>query len=374
MRGRRAWGLVLVWFLAGPAQAQDYPTRWNDQSPAEILTSLTLEEKVGQLFIVYHGPAAFMAEHGFGGSLVFSSMVKKPEELQASLAEAQRLCKIPLLVAIDQEGGKVNRLQSVLGLEDTPSAAQMAEMEAAEIAAVTRPWAVAMIRLGINTNLAPVLDPAVGPEGNLTLMGQRERAFGRSPEEIIPPASAVMSSLAGDGIGCIVKHFPGYNVLQNSDHELAVSSATLAVLDAQIVAFTGAMPQALGVMMSSIRFIAISETPAVLDPYWVGRARCGYSDRLVMTDDLWGGALRGWVSGTHTVDPVDYPPDDLRRLVLLAFDAGNDMLMVTFPRKAIEMKAILVEEITGDPVRQARLDGAVLRILQAKSDLSLTGR
>nr|MEE4269527.1 glycoside hydrolase family 3 N-terminal domain-containing protein [Candidatus Krumholzibacteria bacterium] len=371
MRGRRAWGLVLVWILAGTVQAQDFPTRWNDQSPAEILTSLTLEEKVGQLFIVYHGPAAFMAEHGFGGSLIFSSMVKKPEELQASLAEAQRQCKIPLLVAIDQEGGKVNRLQSVPGLENTPSATQMAEMEAAGIMAVTHPWAEAMIRLGINTNLAPVLDPARGPGGELTLMGKRERAFGSSPEEILAPAGAVMSSLAGNGIGCIVKHFPGYNVLQNSDHELAVSSASLAELEAQIVAFTQAMPRAMGVMMSSIRFTAVSETPAVLDPYWVGRARCGYSDRLVMTDDLWGGALRGWVSGTHTVDQVDYPAEDLHRLVLLAFDAGNDMLMVTFPAKAIEMKAILVEAIPGDPVRQALLDGAVLRILQAKLDLNL---
>jgi beta-N-acetylhexosaminidase len=228
-----------------------------------------------------------------------------------------------------------------------------------------------MIRLGINTNLAPVLDPARGPGGELTLMGRRERAFGSSSEEIVPPATAFISAFASRQIGCIVKHFPGYNVPQNSDHELAVSSATPAQVEAQIAAFTRAMSLALGVMMSSIRFTAVSETPAVLDPYWVERARCGHHDRLVMTDDLWGGALRGWVSGTAAVHATEYPENDLRRLVLLAFDAGNDMLMVTFPAKAIEMKAILVEEIGADPARQAQLDRAVLRILQAKADLGL---
>jgi beta-N-acetylhexosaminidase len=369
--GLRAWVLVLFLFLAGAVQAQDFPAGWKNQAPAEILSSLTLEEKVGQLFIVYHGPAAFMAEHGFGGALVFASMVKNPDELRDSLAEARRLCKIPLLVAIDQEGGKVNRLQSMPGLESTPSAAQMAHLGSARMAEVTAPWVEAMTRLGLNTNLAPVLDPARGPGGELTLMGQRERAFGSSTEEIVPAATAFISAFAQRQIGCIVKHFPGYIVPQNSDLELAESSATPEQVEAQIAAFTRAMPLALGVMMSSIRFTAVSETPAVLDPYWVERARCGHHDRLVMTDDLWGGALRGWVSGTAAVHATEYPENDLRRLVLLAFDAGNDMLMVTFPAKAIEMKAILVEEIGADPARQAQLDRAVLRILQAKADLGL---
>lgn len=353
------------------------PRAWTghaDTSPGEILAGLTLEEKVGQLFIIYHGPPEFMAEHGFGGSLIFQSMVKKPDELRASLASCQELCKIPLLVAIDQEGGEVNRLRPVPGLEEVASAAELGQLEPAIIDQYLEPVTRAMLDLGINTNLAPVVDPAFDGLGNITLMGQRGRAFGSSTEEIAPTARAFIKSFATRNLGCIIKHFPGYNVATNSDHELAVSTAGSQEVDAQKQAFAEVMPGALGVMMSSIRFTEYSEYPAVLDPNWVSQARCGYNDRLVMTDDLWGAALRGWVSGQSTVHPTEYPPEDLKRLTMLAFDAGNDMLMVTYPAKAVEMKSILVFEIQHDSQRTDRLNQAVLRILRAKLDLGLFAR
>jgi beta-N-acetylhexosaminidase len=357
--------------LAAPADAPPGGQFQSGMAPGEVLASLSLEEKVAQLFIVYHGPAAFMAEHGFGGTLIFESMVKQPDELRASLNEARRLCRIPLLVAMDQEGGKVNRLRPLPGLEVTPSAREMAGWSPTAIDSALAPVAAALVDLGINLNLAPVVDPATDAGGQLTLMGRRDRAFGTSAEDIAGPAAAFIQAMARAEIGCIAKHFPGYDVAENSDKELAVSSASQQIIDARIEAFAQVMDRALGVMMSSIRFTEVSAAPAVLDPGWVARARCGHHDRLVMTDDLWGGALRAWVSGVREVDPVDYPPDDLRRLVLLAFDAGNDMLMVTFPRKALEMKAVLVEVIGGDPMRQAALDAKALRILQAKADLGL---
>lgn len=358
--------LVFLLALIAPPGGQAAPL-------SERVDHLTLEEKVGQLFIVYHGPAPFMAEHGFGGSLVFESMVKNPDELRASLAEARRLCKIPLLVAMDQEGGKVNRLRPLPGLATTPSAKEMATWTAAEIEAAVAPMAAALNDLGINANLAPVVDPATDGHGRPSWMGIRDRAFGSSAQDIAPPALAFMAAFARRDIGCIVKHFPGYDVASNSDHELAVSPASPETIDARMEAFRQVMPRALGVMMSSIRFTEISAAPAVLDAGWVARARCGHADRLVMTDDLWGNALRAWVSGVPEVDPTEYPAVDLRRLALLAFDAGNDMLMVTYPQKAVEMKAVLVEVIAGDPERQAALDAKVRRILQAKADLGLLG-
>lgn len=349
------------------------PARGQAGTLGELVDGLTLEEKVGQLFLVYHGPPDFMAEHGFGGSLVFTSMVENPDELRDSLAEARRLCKIPLLVAVDQEGGKVNRLRPLAGLAETPSAREMAGWNAAEIEAAAAPMAAALADLGVNTNLAPVLDPATDARGRPTWMGIRHRAFGSTAQDIAPPAVAFMAAFARRDIGCVVKHFPGYDVATNSDHELAVSSASPETIDARMEAFRRVMPRALGVMMSSIRFTEVSAAPAVLDAGWVARARCGHADRLVLTDDLWGSALRAWVSGVSEVGPAEYPAADLRRLVLLAFDAGNDMLMVTYPQKAVQMKAVLVEVIAGDPVRQAQLDARVRRILQAKADLGLLG-
>lgn len=355
----------------GGADGPELPAGWTDATPTEILVGMTLEEKVGQLFIVYHSPPGYMAEHGFGGSLVFASMVREPEDLRASLAEAQRRCRIPLLVAVDQEGGNVNRLASLPGLQQTPTPREMAGLDAATLDSVLAPQAAALRDLGINLNLAPVVDPALDHLGKPTLMGRRERAFGATAAEIVPAARAFLDSYGRRDIGGVLKHFPGYDVAQNSDEELAVSLADSAVIAGRIEAFAAVMDQAAGVMMSSIRFPAVSDLPAVLDPGWVARARCGHHDRIVMTDDLWGHALRAWVSGTHEVDAGDYPAEDLRRLVLLAFDAGNDMLMVTYPQKAVQMKATLVAAIREDPVRRAQLDKRVRRLLRLKADLGL---
>jgi beta-N-acetylhexosaminidase len=345
-----------------------------DLEVGEILAGMTLEDKVGQLFIVYHSPPGYMAEHGFGGSLVFASMVAEPDSLRASLALAQQLCRMPLLVAVDQEGGNVNRLASLPGLEQTPTPRAMAGLDAAALDSVLAPQAAALRDLGINLNLAPVVDPALDHLGKPTLMGRRERAFGATAGEIVPAARAFLHSYGRRDIGGILKHFPGYDVAQNSDEELAVSGADTAAIGARIEVFAAVMDGAAGVMMSSIRFPAVSDLPAVLDPGWVARARCGHNDRIVMTDDLWGHALRAWVSGVHEVDPIAYPDEDLRRLVLLAFDAGNDMLMVTYPQKAVRMKAVLVEVIGSDPGRQAELDIRVGRLLKLKGDLGLLGR
>ena len=342
-----------------------------DASIGTILRGLTLEEKVGQLFIIYHSPPEFMAEHGFGGSVVFASMVERPDELRASLARARQLCRTPLLVAMDQEGGEINRLGSLPGLAETPSARALAAWPPARIREAVAPQAAALADLGIDLNLAPVVDPAHGSDGRPTLMGGRARAFGDGPEQIIPPARAFMAGYAARNIGCVVKHFPGYDIAGNSDRELAVSGTGAAEIEIRISAFAGTVDMALGVMMSSIRFTEISPVPAVLDSVWVRRARCGRTDLLVMTDDLWGGALRAWISGPGGIPDGEYPAADLRRLVLAAFDAGNDMLMVTYPAMAVRMKAVLVEEIRGDPRRQESLDRSVLRILRAKADLGL---
>ena len=128
--------LLLAVLMPGNTRADQAPPGGHLDLAAEppslgvMLNNLTLEEKVGQLFIIYHGPPEFMAEHGFGGSLVFESMVKKPQELRSSLAAARKLGKIPLLVAIDQEGGQINRLRPIPELASTPGAEDMATWSA----------------------------------------------------------------------------------------------------------------------------------------------------------------------------------------------------------------------------------------------------
>jgi beta-N-acetylhexosaminidase len=361
------WVLLLAGTWAG-AQAPEAGTPEN--RARQVLSGLTLEQKVGQLFLVYHSPGEFMAKHGFGGSLVMESMVGDADGLQQSLRDAESLCAVPLLVAMDQEGGEINRLRPLPGFEKVASAEEMAHWPADSLQSYLQPIAEKLRDLGINTNLAPVLDPSVNVDYQKTLMESRQRSFGRDSRSIVPPALAFIEGFAHQNVLCIVKHFPGYVVQENSDLEVAESVANRAALLSYVHPFAACMAEAGGVMMSSILFSMVSEKPAVFDSQMVKLARCGFGDRLVMTDDLWGTALRSWVSGTE-VERADYPEDDLRQLTLLAFDAGNDMLMITYPAKAVLMKEILLEAVVADQGRQERLDESVYRILLLKSRLGL---
>lgn len=361
---------LLVLFLAASTPA--HRARAQEEGPAvrALVDSLTLEQKVGQLFLVYHSPADFLVEHGFGGSLVMESMLRDPEVLARSLADARERAVVPPLAAIDQEGGEINRMRPLQGFARVPGAAEMASWPVDSILTTVRPVARRLVDLGIGLNLAPVLDPTHNVDFQATLMQARGRSFGRDSGAIVPPARAFMAGFGDEGVLCVLKHFPGYVVSEDSDHEVAESLADRSALLGYVHPFAACMDRAGGVMMSSIHFSMVSDVPAVFDSNLVALARCGYPDRVVMTDDLWGTALRSWISGGE-VDRVDYPQADLRRLVLRAFDAGNDMLMITFPAKALEMKAVLVEAVVADEDRAARLDEAVFRILLLKKRLGL---
>jgi len=342
-----------------------------ERTARQWLDSLSLDEKVGQLFLIYNSPAEFMAEHNFGASLIMQNMLRKPEQLKKELARTQQLSRIPLMTTIDQEGGTVNRLKLLPKFKDVLSATELSTKSPDSIKSYLGPVAHTLHELGLNTNLAPVLDPTHNHKGETTLMHEKKRSFGRDSAEIVPPARAFVEAFHQENILCISKHFPGYVVAENSDHELAESDIDSAALEAFIAPFTGLADKADGVMMSSIRFTKFSEKPAVFDPEMVRRARDGNPDLLVMTDDLWGMALRAWVSGKETVHRVRYSYEDLRKLTLLAFDAGNDLLMITFPVKAVEMKEILLKEIPGNPEREKKLDRSVYRILLAKAHMGL---
>ena len=298
------------------------------------------------------------------------SMVRNTPALEKSLQDANRLCKVPLLVAMDQEGGEINRMRPIEGFEIVASAEEMALWSADSIRTYIQPLASRLAQLGVNLNLAPVLDPSVNVDYQETLMKNRHRSFGRDSGAIVPPAQAFMAGFSNQGIGCILKHFPGYAVMENSDLEVAESLANRSALLGYVHPFAACMDEAAGVMMSSILFSFVSDRPAVFDNKLVKLARCGFENRVVMTDDLWGMALRSWVSGGE-VSRVDYSEDDLRLLTMMAFEAGNDMLMITFPAKAVLMKAILVDAISSKKQLLESLNQSVYRILLLKAELGL---
>jgi beta-N-acetylhexosaminidase len=225
--------------------------------------------------------------------------------------------------------------------------------------------------LSINTNLAPVLDPARNAAGRQTFIALKRRSFGDGAGQIVPSAAAFCAAFSGAGVQCIAKHFPGYDAETNSDHDIAVSEADSAWIAGSVDVFRAMKPHIDGVMMSSIEYRSVSHLPAVLSPSMVGWARQALGDVIVMTDDLWGTALRSHVAGGAEVHPVQYPDSAFARLVELAVRAGNDMLMITFPQKVPIMIATIVRLAEQDPAVAAHVDRAARRIVRSKHKLGI---
>ena len=336
-----------------------------------LLLKMSDREKIGQMIMVYHSPYKFLDEFSIGGVLIMSNMLKTPDKLVKQLVSIQKKMSVGLLVAIDQEGGKVNRLNSMKQWKHVASARKLSSLSADSITNYTSRIARQLKELHINVNLAPILDPSHNWKEEKSFMELRDRAFGRTHEEIVPPVTAFIRGFSRDSILCISKHFPGYDVSTNSDHNIAVSEADSLAVNEYTRAFAATIGDVGGVLMSSIHFKTFCEKPSVFSPKMVGWARSLGEDKLIITDDLWGTALRSYTSPGMAIHPVHYPDRDFARIVEMAFLAGNDILMITFPQKVEIMQATLLKLVQQDQDARKRLDESVRRILLTKQRMGL---
>lgn len=123
-----------------------------------------------------------------------------------------------LVVMVDQEGGPVSRLRPERGFHGTlPSAARFAALGGSEQRSAARAQAEALASLGIDVNLAPVVDLAVLPDGPLAA---RERTFGDDPRRVTGCARAILEANRASGVASCLKHFPGLGTVPEDTHEV----------------------------------------------------------------------------------------------------------------------------------------------------------
>ena len=331
------------------------------------IETMTDEELAAQMILVYYTNPVFVSQHAFGGVLIMQNMLKAPEQLRQELSLLQTTLNNKILVTIDQEGGKVNRIKYLKGWKNVPAASEFSQWENKKITAYSSRMAATLKAIGINMNLAPVLDPSHDYRQRKAFMGHERRAWGKDPDVIATKAKAFVAGFQSQGIASVAKHFPGYDVLTNSDHEIAISNAPEEALKQQVKPFAELSQQVDSVMMSSIHFTAINGKPAVLSPAMVSWARDIFPDALIMTDDLWGTALRSWMKD-HGARSKNAQVVELTRLAIIA---GNDVLMITYPEKALLMKAAITQWMREDSTFKERVTTAVRRILTVKSKMGL---
>ncbi|MFH2007200.1 MAG: beta-N-acetylhexosaminidase [bacterium] len=289
-----------------------------------------------------------------GAVILFARNVEGPAQLAtlcAALSAAAPAGR-PLLIAIDQEGGRVRRLREPW--PDWPSARRLGDTGDPEL--VTRVGAAMgreLASCGIHCNLAPVLDVHTNPDN--PVIG--DRAFATTPDGVARFAGAYAAGLESAGVASCGKHFPGHgDTSQDSHTELPFVRHGTERLEAVELAPFAALAQTLPAMMSAhVVFEAWDpERPATLSPAALqGRLRgLGFSG-VILSDDM---EMRA-VADLHG-------PEEL---AVMALQAGVDLIAACHDTARQErMLAALAQRAEGDHDFARRVAAAAARVAQLK--------
>ena len=270
------------------------------------------------------------------GFVLFSRNVESPEQVRALTDSLRELCDSPPIIAIDQEGGRVTRTKDI---GNTPPSAEQLRIAA-------KPESIAwhgiqtgqlLSLLGINMNLAPVLDISYDPEAENALRG---RCYGRDAQEVINNAGVYNRNLRRMKTLTCAKHFPSCGLADVDPHQkLPVSHKTKEdLLASDLLPYTALTPEMNAVLSGHTHFSQLDPDspglPASLSYNVITRLlrdQLGYNG-IVMTDDLdMGAIINTYGRGTD---------------VQMAIKAGNDLAMICHQTDTAEQALASLEELS----------------------------
>ena len=233
------------------------------------------------------GPvASVVSQLGVGGVALRSPNVTDEPQLRALIEGMRQRSSRRLMVATDEEGGRVSRLRPIVGT--SASARQLGQRELAEITAIAAERGAALRALGLDVNLAPVVDADAGPANGAI----GDRSFAGTPEAAGERAGAFAAGLAKAGVVATVKHFPGQGGLDDSHEATVVSDVPLGEVQAAAASFLPAIEAgAPAVMLTHVTYPALGPMPASLEPRAYELLRSLGFDGVAMTDSLGMGAI-----------------------------------------------------------------------------------
>ncbi len=360
---------ALLFAPAGAAHSAiiDNATPFNaDPVIEKAFHSLTLKQKVGQLFIfgfmgtdLTRGLGDTLRRHQPGGIIIFGRNIKTARQLanlnHSAQALALKTTHVPMFIAVDQEGGSVIRVKTQSPL---PSALALGGTKRLDLAYSAGASTGQLLRtLGFTMNLAPVVDVSDPTEDNFI----GTRTFGKDPKLVASMGSSFADGLKKFGIVPTAKHFPGHGGVAGDSHQMTpekeVSLQELLELDLLPFAQIAREKTPWAVMLAHISFPKLDPTgapatfskPIVTD---ILRKKLGY-EGVVMTDDIeMGGATSIKSVGERAVR---------------AIEAGADLVMLAWNKHA-QAQAVdgVYKAVMSGRISQARLDESVRRLLKAK--------
>lgn len=339
------------------------------------LQTLTVEEKVGQMVMmgvpgteVGHEASTLIEQYHVGGIMLFAENVETPGQVAEFTYNLQQLARaggarVPLFIAIDQEGGRVVRIRDGV----TPLPSQMAIGASGSVAfaeQVGRIIGTELAAMGINMNAAPVMDVNNNP--NNPVIGIR--SFGEEPHSVAEYGTAFIHGMQAHGVLATAKHFPGHGDTDVDSH-LALPTIVhpRERLDQiELVPFRAAIAAGVAAIMSAhITFPAVDSTPGLPStlshPVLTGllRNELGFQG-LIVTDAL---EMKG-VADQYAFGEA----------AIMAVRAGADIVLIAQSRYNMDgVQAIeaLVQAVRDGTIPMDRIDESVGRILAAKEQTAV---
>jgi beta-N-acetylhexosaminidase len=331
-----------------------------------MIAHMSLSDEIGQMIMIGFSETQMddalayqIQQLHVGSAIIYAFNITSGAQVKQLISGMQADSSLPLLIATDQEGGAVNRLQTVIGL--TPSASMVgASNNPAEAQQRGQQDAQALVQLGINLNLAPVVDVLNTSGGDI-----QSRSFGSSPTLVTKMAGAYLKGLqqSGQVVGTL-KHFPGLGDVPVDPHAtlytLDRSKADLERIDWAPYRALLATGQVHAVMSTHVVLSAIDPTrPVSLSkPALTGilRDELGFNG-VIITDGIYMSSLQNY---------------SLDQIALYAVEAGNDIICSTYSIQSTEeVIATLKNAVQSGAMPRSRIDDSVRRILLLKLRLGL---
>lgn len=354
--------------------------------------AIMLKEKIGQMLIIgFKGMElkpddaivkAILAQQ-IGGVVLFDydfktksyhHNIKSPEQLkqltqqlqgyarEAALEHGNRLT--PLLISIDNEGGKVNRLKENYGFTKTLSAADIGHASFEQAKRYAQQMAQTLKAEGINLNFAPVIDVNVNPDN--PVIGKLGRSFSDDPQKVADYAAVFAKAFHDHGILCAFKHFPGHGS-SGADTHAGLVDVTQTWKEYELTPYKQLLRQSNGcamVMTGHVIHYGLDEKgyPASLSAAMTTKLlrEQFHFNGVVITDDLQMKAIADHYSLGDTV--------------LHAVNAGADILvfgnqLVSKPQDPSQIVEMIYQDVVAGKISENRINEAFNRIMKLKEHL-----
>ena len=349
------------------SEPEPTPEELAAQEVEDLLSSLTLEERVGQLFFVRVPEADAVADvstYHLGGYILFGrdTQDKTANDLIQTLCGYQDAADsdtgIPLLIGVDEEGGTVVRVSSNPHLRASKFSSPQRLYAAGGMDAIlreTREKDRLLAALGFNVNLAPVADVSTD-SGDFIY----DRTLGQDASATADYVSSVVEQMTADNMGSVLKHFPGYGNNADTHTGIALDQRPYETFtQSDFLPFQAGAASGRGktAVLVSHNIVACMDPdlPASLSPavHDVLRQELAFTG-VVMTDDL-------------AMEAVSAYAED-GAVAVMALEAGNDLIITTDYRTQIPK---VIEAVENGALDASVIENACRRVLTWKQELGL---